>query len=293
MQKLNEKFGIESRVLIDNGKNGLPKIDLTYDADTSATVYLQGAHLTSWRCRGSEIMFLSSQSQFSEGMPIRGGIPIAFPQFGLGDMPPHGFARNLIWSVQSSGITDTGAVEVCLLLSDSEKTREMWDHPFQVEFTVTLDRKLHTALSVSNTGPSQFTFKSALHTYFSVTDIANVSVGGLKGTDYVDSLKGGERFEERGDKVTFDREVDRIYLNTPDELSIEEASDGKRVDIYKTGFPDAVVWNPWTAKAKKMPDFGDGEFTNMVCVEAGAVGNSVVLEPSEIWKASQKLSIVD
>ena len=291
MHQLNEKFGIENRVLIDGGKNGLPKIDLIYDADTSATVYLQGAHLTSWRCRGSEFMFLSSQSQFSEGMPIRGGIPIAFPQFGLGDLPPHGFARNLSWSIQSTGTTDTNAVEVSLLLSDSDQTREMWDHPFQVEFTVTLDRKLQTTIRVSNTGSSQFTFKSALHTYFSVTDIANVSVGGLKGTNYIDSLKGGEKFEEKGEKVTFDREVDRIYLNTPDELFIEEASDGKRVDIYKTGFPDAVVWNPWTAKAKKMPDFGDGEFTNMVCVEAGAVGNSVVLEPSEIWKASQKLSI--
>ena len=293
MNKLNEKFGIENRALIENDRNGMPKIDLIYDADTSATVYLQGAHLTSWRCRGAEIMFLSDQSQFEKGMPIRGGIPIAFPQFGRGKLPPHGFARILEWNIQSTRITDTNAVKVSLLLSDSDESREMWDHSFRLEFTVILDSELNTTLRVSNTGPSRFDFKAALHTYFSVADITSTSVDGLMGREYQDSLKGGEKFEEKGDRVTFDREVDRIYLSTSDRLSITDVSGGKRIDLLKTGFPDAVVWNPWIAKSKNMPDFGDNEFMNMVCVEAGAVGNSVVLEPSEIWKAEQKLSIAD
>ena len=30
--------------------------------------------------------------------------------------------------------------------------------------------------------------------------------------------------------------------------------------IDKEGFPDAVVWNPWTDKAKGMSDFGDDEY---------------------------------
>ena len=35
---------------------------------------------------------------------------------------------------------------------------------------------------------------------------------------------------------------------------------GKAVSIHKTNFPDAVVWNPWIAKAKGMADFGDEEY---------------------------------
>lgn len=35
---------------------------------------------------------------------------------------------------------------------------------------------------------------------------------------------------------------------------------GKAVSIHKTNFPDAVVWNPWIAKAKGMADFEDEEY---------------------------------
>lgn len=31
-------------------------------------------------------------------------------------------------------------------------------------------------------------------------------------------------------------------------------------EVHKAGFPDAVVWNPWVAKAQAMADFGDEEY---------------------------------
>lgn len=34
----------------------------------------------------------------------------------------------------------------------------------------------------------------------------------------------------------------------------------RAVVIHKTGFPDAVVWNPWIDKAAGMADFGDDEY---------------------------------
>ena len=34
----------------------------------------------------------------------------------------------------------------------------------------------------------------------------------------------------------------------------------RAVVIQKTGFPDAVVWNPWVDKAAGMADFGDDEY---------------------------------
>jgi D-hexose-6-phosphate mutarotase len=32
------------------------------------------------------------------------------------------------------------------------------------------------------------------------------------------------------------------------------------VEVHKSGFPDAVVWNPWVAKSQAMADFGDEEY---------------------------------
>lgn len=34
----------------------------------------------------------------------------------------------------------------------------------------------------------------------------------------------------------------------------------RAVVVQKTGFPDAVVWNPWIDKAAGMADFGDEEY---------------------------------
>ncbi len=41
----------------------------------------------------------------------------------------------------------------------------------------------------------------------------------------------------------------------------------RRIAIRKTGSDATVVWNPWIAKARAMPDFGDDEWPEMVCVE--------------------------
>lgn len=43
-----------------------------------------------------------------------------------------------------------------------------------------------------------------------------------------------------------------------------------------------VIWNPWLDKARETPDFGDDEYPNMVCVEAGHVSSPVLLLPGNI-----------
>lgn len=43
-------------------------------------------------------------------------------------------------------------------------------------------------------------------------------------------------------------------------LQIVDSSSQAVVEVHKSGFPDAVVWNPWVAKAQAMADFGDEEY---------------------------------
>lgn len=53
-----------------------------------------------------------------------------------------------------------------------------------------------------------------------------------------------------------------------------------------------VIWNPWLDKARETPDFGDDEYPNMVCVEAGHVSSPVLLLPGTAYEASQILQVI-
>lgn len=68
-------------------------------------------------------------------------------------------------------------------------------------------------------GSSDLEFTAALHTYYKISDISKVRVEGLDGVTYSDSLQGGQKIKQEGD-VTFDREVDRIYVQAPDTVKV-------------------------------------------------------------------------
>lgn len=284
---------MDSRIEVGPGKNGMQKLKLMHEEENTAEIYLNGAHVTSWRSAGEEILFLSEQSRFSDGKPIRGGIPLVFPQFGPGDLPQHGFARSSLWEIASTRVAESGEVEVVLALNDGDATREVWDHAFSAEFVVSVTESLRTELRVTNSDTEVFEFTAALHTYFALSDIGSAHIAGLKGLNYLDSLKERQKLKESGEKIIFEREVDRIYLSTPDEVSVVDEAKGRNIRIQKSGFPDAVVWNPWVDKARRMEDFGDEEYQGMVCVEAGAVTSPVRLEPGRTWLGTQTLTARD
>ena len=67
--------------------------------DDAVDVAYYGATVTSWRTAGRERLWMSSLSRLDESGPIRGGVPVAFPQFAdQGPLPLHGFARTLRWT---------------------------------------------------------------------------------------------------------------------------------------------------------------------------------------------------
>lgn len=290
---LQSKYVIPGSAAFVEDINSLPKIILNHSSGSSTEIYVQGAHITSWKDhRGEEQLFLSRMSDFIPGYPIRGGIPIVFPQFGDGPLPKHGFVRTTNWQLSDSSVADNGDVSVTLSLSDSEKTREIWEYKFSIEMVVTLGAdSLSMRMSVSNTGNTAFDYQIALHTYFSIADIHSVSVGGLNGNDYLDSLQNRLKMTETHPCITFDAEVDRIYLNTPDILSIDDESTVKRMTIKKSRMPDTVVWNPWIEKSIRLTDFGDNEYQQMVCVETGAVVPGISLSPGECWTGETMLRV--
>jgi glucose-6-phosphate 1-epimerase len=105
-------------------------------------------------------------------------------------------------------------------------------------------------------------------------------VEGLKGCTYIDSIDGGQRKTQEG-PIRFAEEVDRIYVDTEDSCVIRDEEWKRDTRIVKSGSRSTVVWNPWIAKAKRMADFGDDEYEEMVCVETTNAAEDAVTVPGQ------------
>ncbi|XP_022153345.1 putative glucose-6-phosphate 1-epimerase [Momordica charantia] len=284
------------------GINGLDKVVLRDPRGSSAEVYLYGAHVTSWKNdHGEELLFVSSKAIFKPPKPIRGGIPICFPQFSnLGPLEAHGFARNRFWSIDNNPpplqANTSSKTFVDLILKPSEDDAKVWPHSYEYRLRVALgpagELLLTSRVRNTNADGKPFSFTFAYHTYFSVSDISEVRVEGLETLDYLDNLQHRERFTEQGDALTFESEMDKIYLSTPTKIAILDHEKKRTFVVRKDGLPDAVVWNPWDKKAKAMTDFGDEEYKYMLCVEAAAIEKPITLKPGEEWRGRLELSAV-
>jgi glucose-6-phosphate 1-epimerase len=269
-------------------------VKLHLKSGQECTVYKYGATVTSWKV-GTERIFVSDKAVLNGTKAIRGGIPLVFPQFGSvagSKLPQHGFARNSTWKWDGVETETDDEILVSFSLSPEQvdpKLFELWPHPFKLEYKVRLGKSsLQTNLVVTNTGSESFSFTTLLHTYFTVKDISDVKIAGLKGVAYQDKVAGGKHTESR-DLVDIKGEVDRVYENCKQDLLVTTGNGD--VAIKRLGLEDVVVWNPAADKAKAMADLGEDAFPKFLCVEAGAVAKSVDLAPGKSWTGGQTLSV--
>jgi len=260
--------------------DGLVRLGIATHLSTAALT-LNGAHVTHFQPHGaSPLLFVSGSSHLTPGRPIRGGVPVCFPWFGAraGDpqAPAHGFARTTQWAVESvTGSEETGVTAV-LILTSTEATRAFWPHDFTARLRVEVTRELRLTLEVENPGPAPFLFEEALHTYFAISDVNDVTVTGLEGAAYLDKVAAGARQELGPDPLRFTGETDRIFPANTATCTIHDPGFPRRIVIEKTGSHSTVVWNPWIAKAAAMADFGDREWPQMLCIETANVGTDAI-----------------
>ena len=271
--------------------HGLDAVRVGTADGAGAVVTCYGAHVVSWVADGQERLFLSELSAMDRRAPIRGGVPVIFPQFATyGALPHHGLVRTRDWVLGDRGI-DGGAAYATFAIEDSDETRQVWPHAFRCELTVgASELQLQLRLRVDNPGPAPFSFCAALHTYLRVDDIRSARLEGLQGTRYRDRTDADRELVETASSLIVGSEVDRVYMQAPRSLRVLEAARGMRIDA--DGFPDVVVWNPWVARSKLLPDLADDAYLNMLCVEAAAVVQPLTLAPGESWRGSQTLTCV-
>ena len=279
---LNKTFGLGDNVRFAAGEGGLVKAVVRLTTGEYLEVYSLGAHIT---CFGKpelgELLFLSKTAKFRVGTAIRGGIPIVFPQFGGGELPSHGFARSSLWTfsaVERSG----NDIILKLTLESSDETLKAWPHRFRAEYQITVSSTLRIRFSVTNTNDTgAFAYQCAFHSYFEIGEIAGAGVLGLEDTVFLDNVKARQVGHEAHERLKFDGEIDRIYLNARPKLRIESDQLRRAIILESIGLPDAVVWNPWEERERTFSDLEPGSHRRFLCVESGAIGAPIRIGAGE------------
>jgi len=266
---------------LERGAGGLERLVIDGPA-ARGEVYLHGAHVTGWQPRGqAPVIWLSPKSAFAPGSPIRGGVPICFPWFGAHatdtSAPGHGFARLHRWTLESVREQD-GAVVVALRLATdaAHPLSPAWPHAFAARHTVSFGNELEMRLEILNPGAASITFEEALHTYFAISDIWNVTVSGLAETEYVDKVGETSRRRQQDAVIRFTGETDRVYLDTAATCTIHDPGLRRELAIAKRHSNTTVVWNPWIEKTARLTDLPTDAWTEMVCVETCNAGASAI-----------------
>jgi len=292
---LNQQFRIADRVRFVQGRGALTQVQLQY-ANATASLYLQGAHIDSYKPNSAaDLLWLSQSSKFEQGQPIRGGIPICWPWFGAPAQstqgPQHGFARISEFDVVATN-ADANCTQIILQMRPAEPFPE-WQGKVRLEVEVRLSGQLWIELRTKNIGTDAREVGAALHTYFSVSNVLDASISELTGLDYKDKVQNFSQHRQTQDLVV-DSEVDRIYLEPPTTVHLLDPLAARSIAIQAWGNTDLVVWNPGKHKAAEMPDFDDDGYNSMLCIEpANALDNTIFLEPGQVHSLGKTIALME
>ncbi|MFJ4114534.1 D-hexose-6-phosphate mutarotase [Pseudomonas sp. NPDC089758] len=256
----------------------------------------QGAQILSYQHVGEPpLLWLSDQAIFRQGKSVRAGVPVCWPWFGNlqrnpeavqgmfhgTQAPAHGLARTRDWKLL--GIEEAAsALRIEFELPEAQGDLPHWPHDVELKLLIVMGDALELTLTSRNRGNSSVTISQALHSYFAVSDVREARVEGVEGLDYIETLADWEQRQQQG-ALTFAGETDRIYLNTPGQLSIVDPHWNRRITLNSRGSRSAVIWNPWTDRAQALPDMADDGWQRMLCIETANVWDDVVeLKPGAV-----------
>ncbi|MGF1775165.1 D-hexose-6-phosphate mutarotase [Vibrio maritimus] len=232
----------------------------------SAAISLHGGHVISFKPAGQEdLIWMSKDAIFDNKAALRGGIPICWPWFGRVAAPAHGFARNSTWELIEHRENEQGVI-VSLGLTDTDATRDIWPHKFQLVLNVEVSDSLNVSLNITNTDTTSWRFSGALHTYLNLGDIEKMEVTGM-GSSYIDGLLDGKMCEGQ-EVLTLSDTIDRVYTAPSDEIVLHDNAFDRKLAVCNSGDNSAVLWNPWKQGAESMGDMNNDGYLSMFCIES-------------------------
>ncbi|NBA94453.1 D-hexose-6-phosphate mutarotase [Pseudomonas sp. R5(2019)] len=259
------------------------------DERAELLVAQQGAQILSYQRVGEEpLLWLSDQAVFKQGKSVRAGVPVCWPWFGNlarnpqavqamyhgKEAPAHGLVRGRDWELL--GIDSSGdALRVDFSLPEAAEGLPGWRHKVELKLSIEMGEQLTVSLTSTNVGEKTAMISQALHSYFAVSDVRNVKVEGVEGLTYIETLAEWQPRQQDG-VLQFAGETDRIYLKAPTQLSIIDPAWKRRINIISSGSRSAVIWNPWTDRARELVDMADDGWQRMLCIETANVWDDIV-----------------
>lgn len=219
----------------------------------------RGGILTRWRIQEQDILYLDEPRFANPELSIRGGIPILFPicgdlpdgSYSLDDgrsyqLPQHGFARNLPWTVTHESMQN--AASLTLTLTSNEQTYAVYPFKFQIDFTYQLrGTSLTIQQQYTNRSSIPMPFSTGLHPYFQVADKNQLEFHipatqfQRKGEETLNLFKGSFNFEEA--------EIDVAFKGVSSQTAVVQDRD-RRLQITLDSAPLYSTLVFWTIQGK-------------------------------------------
>ena len=295
IKQLNNKFRISDRLIFREMENNLASIVIS-NSFADALISLYGGQVVSFKPKEElDLLYMSPLSNFKIGKAIRGGIPVCFPWFGPHptdqSKPQHGFGRLMTWKVFQTSERQNGETEITLILGSSDETKQYWANDFFAELTILVGKKLSVSLKITNSGAAPLNYSCALHSYYHVSDITNISILGLNKTPFYKHGQSGN-FIQNTPKLVFNQMEDRHYYNTEETCLIEDPTFKRTIKVSKSGSKITTVWNPWIEDCASIADLPDDGYRSFVCIEAvNSFDDSISLNPGESHTTAAYLEI--
>ena len=254
-----------------------------------------------------EVFYLSPRS-LGPLAPVRGGIPVLFPQFNeLGPLPKHGLVRTATWQrIKGEALS---SCEPNHVLGASRGERAAGAAPSSQGFKLDLGPEVHPAwphraelllmmqasggdlvikLEICNTGDSVFEWTGGLHPYFLVADLGVCALKGLGGERVIDRFHPALRHQPGGAIVWTGEMFERLFdCRSAVEFDIGWAT----LHLSMTGFDQWMVWNPGEEGALTLKDLPPQDWKRFVCVEPVCVSRPQRLAPDERFSGALRISV--
>lgn len=240
--------------------------------------------------RVCELLFASGRSLGPQA-PVRGGVPVLFPQFNeLGPLPKHGMVRTALWREEALRAEPAVGAGFSYALDVDQTFDQRWPHAARLTLNGYLDRhSLELMLLVENVGHSVFDWTGGLHPYFSVADCLTATLSGLDGCGLSDRYDTGVLREQSTPLSWTGAAFERLYAEAPP-LTLNAGD--HRLRLSCSGFDQWMIWNPGRELTRSIGDLGPEDWRRFVCVEPVMVARPCRLAPQEVFRGRFRIELL-